>query len=191
MEIGPKLYIEQITNANCLQDFFCGIKSMDDFIHGRFQLSISNNFCKAYVIKDDCQNILAMFALSFDSIDLDNDDKEELQEGISPAECPDIDIEYEETFYFKRRYPAMDIAYLAIQKDVQKRGLGSAIIQMIANKAIQQDLAGCQFLSVEALATKEYNAVGFYLKCGFAPNELPNPNKDTLRMFKTLQINSK
>jgi len=188
MEISPNLYTEQISKADCLQDFFCGIKPMDDFIHGRFQLSISNNFCKAYVVKDKNQKILAMFALSFDSIDLDSDDKEELQDGISSAERPSIDPDYEDTFYLKRRYPALEIAYLAVRKDVQKQGLGSAIVQLIINKALQQDIAGCQFLSVEALAMKEYNAVSFYLKCGFAPNELPNPNKDTLRMFKTLPL---
>ena len=47
-------------------------------------------------------------------------------------------------------------------------------------------LAGCQFLTVEALATKEYSAVGFYERCGFAPNEVKKPYKDTLRMYMTL-----
>ena len=27
---------------------------------------------------------------------------------------------------------------------------------------------------------------GFYSRCGFTPNELQNPNKDTLRMYRTL-----
>ena len=44
----------------------------------------------------------------------------------------------------------------------------------------------CQFLTVEALATKEYSAVGFYERCGFAPNEVKKPYKDTLRMYMTL-----
>ena len=47
-------------------------------------------------------------------------------------------------------------------------------------------LAGCQFLTVEALATKEYSAVGFYERCGFAPNEVKKPYKDILRMYMTL-----
>jgi hypothetical protein len=46
--------------------------------------------------------------------------------------------------------------------------------------------AGCQFLTVEALATSDYSAVGFYEKCGFTANEVRKPYKDTLRMFRTL-----
>jgi len=187
MELIGKLHVERIHTVDCLNEFYCGIESMDRFIHGPFAMSIRNHFCNAYVVKDSKDEILAMFALSFDSIDLDADDVSDLQSGVSSTGVPNIETQYEETFYCKRRYPALDIAYLAVNRKVQHKGLGSAIIEIIAKKAIEQDLAGCQFLSVEALATKEYNAVGFYLKCGFIPNELPNPNKDTRRMFKTLR----
>ncbi|WP_158098128.1 hypothetical protein [Bacteroides sp. An269] len=47
-------------------------------------------------------------------------------------------------------------------------------------------MAGCQFLTVEALNVQGHNAVTFYSKCGFSPSEYPNPNKGTLRMFRTL-----
>lgn len=67
-----------------------------------------------------------------------------------------------------------------------KRGLGHIIVEAIVEKAQNQDLAGCQFLTVEALHTKDYSAVGFYERCGFSPCDYPNPNKDTLRMFRTL-----
>ena len=39
---------------------------------------------------------------------------------------------------------------------------------------------------MKALATSEYSAVGFYSRCGFTANELKSPNKDTLRMYRTL-----
>jgi len=65
-------------------------------------------------------------------------------------------------------------------------GVGYAIIQQIADDARNQSFAGCQFLTVEALATSEYSAIGFYSRCGFTPNELKKPYKDTLRMFRTL-----
>ena len=59
-------------------------------------------------------------------------------------------------------------------------------IEMIAKQACKQTFAGCQFLTVEALATNEYSAVGFYQRCGFSANETKKPYKDTLRMFRTL-----
>ena len=60
------------------------------------------------------------------------------------------------------------------------------LIKQIADLARRQTLAGCQFLTVEALATSEYSAVGFYERCGFAPNEVKKPYKDMLRMYMTL-----
>lgn len=158
---------------------------MDDFLHHDFQLSLDNHFCRAYVVRCGSE-IVAMFALSYDSIDLDSDDKEELEYGISGSGTPKLGAGYSDTFYSKRRYPALDIAYLAVRKDYRGMGIGESVMETIAEQAIEQDFAGCQFLSVEALKTAEYSAVGFYCKCGFAPNELPDANKDTLRMFRTL-----
>ena len=63
--------------------------------------------------------------------------------------------------YAKPRYPALDIAYLAVQKQWRGRGVGNLLIDTIAQQARNQSFAGCQFLTVEALATSEYSAVGF------------------------------
>ena len=63
----------------------------------------------------------------------------------------------------KPRYPALEIAYLAVDKNYHKSGLGKIIVEAIVQKAQKQDLAGCQFITVEALNTQEYNAVGFMI----------------------------
>ena len=157
-----------LTDFQVLEGFCSGVESMDSFIQRDFRLSVENHFCEAYVVMLG-EEVVALFALSFDSLDLDCDDKEELQAGISSAGTPNLDFDYQETFYTKPRYPALDIAYLA-------------------DLARTQTLAGCQFLTVEALATKEYSAVGFYDKCGFTPNELKKPYKDTIRMYMPLYI---
>ena len=107
---------------------------------------------------------------------------------MSSTGSPDIDWNYKDTFYAKPRYPALDIAYLAVQEQWRGRGVGSLLLDTIAEQARNQSFAGCQFLTVEALATSEYSAVGFYSRCGFTPNELKKPYKDTLRMFRTLYV---
>lgn len=180
-----KLVSFPLTDFQCLNTFTSGVESMDIFIRGDFRLSVENHYCQAYVVKFE-EEIVAIFALSFDSLDLDSDDKEELQSGFSSTALPDVDSDYQETFYAKPRYPAMDIAYLAIQKKWRGKHIGDFLIKQIADLARRQTLAGCQFLTVEALATKEYSAVGFYERCGFAPNEIKKPYKDTLRMYMTL-----
>lgn len=179
------LKVRIMHDIHCLDNFYSGVQTMDDFIHGGFVDSIQNHYCQAYVasIEDE---VVAMFALSFDSLDLDSDDKEELLLGISSADTPLVNYDYEDTFWAKPRYPALDIAYLAVSEKYRGRHIGRTLIEQIAERARQQAFAGCQFLTVEAYCTGEYSASGFYEKCGFAASEIKKPYKDTLRMFKTL-----
>lgn len=180
-----ELRVKPLEDFHCLNTFSSGIEAMDTFIRSDFRLSVENHYCSAYIVKHQ-EDIVAVFALSFDSLDLDTDDKEELQTGMSSTGSPDIDWNYKDTFYAKPRYPALDIAYLAVQEQWRGQGVGSLLLDTIAEQARNQSFAGCQFLTVEALATSEYSAVGFYSRCGFTPNELKKPYKDTLRMFRTL-----
>lgn len=180
-----ELVIHKMVDIGILAEFSCGIAMMDQFLHEGLQQSIDNHYCNAYYVTIG-KDVVAMFALSYDSIDLDYDDKDELMNGISATASPSLSTEYIEVFYSKRRYPALDIAFLAVRNDLREQGIGEAIVRQIEVQARKQDFAGCQFISVEALCTKEYSAVNFYHKCGFAPNEYPNPSKDTLRMYKTL-----
>lgn len=186
MEIDfSNLTSEKLTDFHCLKTFNSGVEAMDTFIQGDFRMSVENHYCSAYGVwyKDE---LVAIYALSFDSLDLDSDDKEELEIGISSIGTPDIDWNYKDTFYAKPRYPALDISYLAVKEEYRGNRVGQSIVELIADKARSQSFAGCQFLTVEALATSEYSAVGFYERCGFTANEVRKPYKDTLRMFRTL-----
>lgn len=176
--------ISSIHDFNVLNNFDCGVEAMNKFIRNGFQMSIENHFCEAYCAYCSGE-LVGLFALSFDSIDLDSDDKEELQNGYNTL-IPDIDYNYEEIFYSKRRYPALDIAYLAIQKEWRNKHIGKAIVSEITERAKEQRFAGCQFLTVEAYTTTDYSAVGFYYSCGFSASEIKDPNKDTLRMYMPL-----
>lgn len=189
MGLKMELKIEKLDSAIQLKEFRCGIPQLDDFIQNVFQLSIENHYCRAYSVIDKQspdKEIIALFALSFDSLDLDTDDRDEMMAGTSLTPIPHIPNEYEYIFLNKPHYPALDIAYLAVRKDMQYKGIGKLIIEAIHQRAQQQDFAGCQFLTVEALKMDGYSAVNFYEKCGFSPCEYPNPNKDTLRMYRTL-----
>ena len=57
---------------------------MDIFIRNDFRMSVENHYCAAYVVTYQ-DEVVAVFALSFDSLDLDSDDKEELgHRGTDP-----------------------------------------------------------------------------------------------------------
>ncbi len=179
-------FVERLTNIDELKDFRCGVNAMDVFIHDGLDMSVVNHYCNAYVVKiSDVGVPIAIFALSFDSLDLDTDDKEDMMTGLS-VEVPSVTLDYKDIFLNKTRYPALEITYLAVDERYAKQGVGRIIIESIVKKAQEQELAGCQFLTVEALNIKEYNATGFYSRCGFSPCEYPNPNKGVLRMYRTL-----
>ena len=185
----PREYIfENLKDTSILKDFQCGISSMDAFIQDGLDLSIQNHYCNAYIVRENRKDaeILALFALSFDSLDIDVDDKSEMLSGVSNAGIPQLTDNYKDVFLNKSHYPALEIAYLAVTKNMRYNGLGRIIIESIVQRAQEQELAGCQFLTVEALNADEYSAVGFYDKCNFSACELPDPNKGTLRMFRTL-----
>lgn len=179
------LRIEALHSAEVLSDFECGIEPMDRFIHSNLEFSVRNNFCKLYAVRTIQHELVAMFALCFDSLRLDSDDKEDLQLSYAGTTTPQIDCEYDDTFWCKAHYPALEIAYLAVDKRYQKLHIGKDIVEAIVDKAKSQTLAGCQFVTVEAYCTKEYSAVDFYTKCGFANADIV-PIYDTVRMYRNL-----
>ena len=180
-----QINIRPLIDLHELKDFCCGVAQMDRFIHDGLDRSVSNSYCKTYGVYDAHNVLIAFFALSFDSLQLDSDDIDDLKQGWAGTSTPEISRDYMETFWSRVRYPAIEIAYLAVSEKFRGKNLGRSLIDSIANMARTQELAGCQFLTVDALATKEYSAVGFYDKCRFARAE-PVPVRDTLRMYYNL-----
>lgn len=181
-----RLTIEHLDDVEELKDFCCGVSKMDEFIHdGGLKESVLNDYCKVYSVRDQEGKLVAFFALSYDSLQLDVDDVEDLQNGWSDTSTPQPTDEYFDTFWSKVHYPALEIAYLAVDKDCQKRHIGTQILEAIEDMARRQKFAGCQFLTVGAYHSKDYSAVKFYSKNHFA-KATPVPIHDTLRMYHNL-----
>jgi len=181
-----RLVIDHLASVKELSELYCDIPQMDDFIHnGGLEQSVRNNYCKAYSVKNEAGELVAFFALSFDSLRLDADDMEVLQNGWTDTSVPQPTAEYMDTFWSKVHYPALEIAYLAVAKKHQHKDIGTYIVKKIREKALSQNLAGCQFLTVGALVLPEYSAVGFYRKCQFAQLDT-FPVHDVVRMYHNL-----
>ena len=80
-----------------------------------------------------------------------------------------------------------DNPYIAVRQDLRGGNIGGDLVNEIAEWAKRQDMAGCLFLTVNALHTKEYSAVRFYEKCKFA-KLTPISQMDVWPMFKTLWV---
>lgn len=183
-----KLVIEQIQDF-CRTEFFeSGNQQMDDFIHTYLSECDACHYCQTYAVhtsKD--QKILAIFSLAFDSVKLDEDDFDDMRIGAAGTGKPSVDEWFRERFEEKAIYPALEIAYLAVSKECQHQHLGSEILAQIEYMAKSQKMAGCVFLTVNALHTPKYSAVSFYEKNNFAKLTVL-PQTDVWPMYKTLWV---
>lgn len=141
------LTIRILDNVSQLDDFNCGIKAMDDFIHSGLANSVRNHYCNLYSVTLD-NEIVAMFSLSFDSLELDLDSLEEILDNQSSSNKPNLSSNYVDTFLSKHHYPALEISYLAVKENYRRKGIGKAVVDSIAEMAQRQKTAGCMFLTV-------------------------------------------
>lgn len=179
------LTIRALDDVSQLADFNCGIKAMDNFIHSGLASSLKNHYCNLFSVTLN-DEIVAMFSLSFDSLELDLDSLEEILDNQSSSNKPNLSSNYVDTFLSKHHYPALEISYLAVKENYRRQGIGKAVVDSIAEMAQRQKTAGCMFLTVEAYIEEDYSAVPFYNACHFEPCEYKKPDKETLRMFRTL-----
>lgn len=185
METRPSFVIQQKPDSKSLTDFYCGVEEMDDFIHHNLDNDITNRHCTLYTVQNMDGVIVAMFALSFDSLVLCEDDFEDMEYGLGAPNFQSS--EHKEQFLHQLRYPAMDIAYFAVRKEYQFQKYGKNIIREIIKYIKEQTLGGCQFLTVDAYDTVKHSAVHFYERCEFVRAERQNPSPNTIRMYYAIQ----
>lgn len=185
-----QISIHHLPDFSELEGFHSGIPEIDRFIVTGLKDCINSHLCIPYGCYDSNGNIIAFFALSFDSLDLDSDDKFDLRNGYSFAQIPELPKNYE-IFWEKSRYPALEITYFAVKKNMQRQGIGTSILNAITSMAKQQKVAGCQFITVNALHLPTYSAVGFYRSFGFSRYGNIANIEDIVPMYYTLYHNSK
>lgn len=188
MECKPKLVVEFLDNFKELESFSCGEKQMDDFIHENLEDCSINHYCTTYCVRNaESNEIAAIFSLSFDSVDIDHDDFDDMRIGAAGTDKPHVTESFRERFEEKYTYPALEITYLAVDRKYQHMNVGAEIVDDVCAMARQQSLAGCVFVTVLALHKDGYSAVPFYEKCHFA-KQTPLPKADVWPMYKTLWI---
>ena len=182
-----QINIHHLPDYSELEGFHSGIPDIDRFISTGLKDCIDSHLCIPYSCYDSDGNLIAFFALSFDSLDLDSDDKYDLRNGYSFASIPNIPQNYD-VFWEKSRYPSLEITYFAVRKDLQRQGIGTSILKAITQMARKQTVAGCQFLTVNALHLHNYSAVGFYRSFGFSQYGNIAITSDIVPMYCTLYV---
>ena len=162
MKTSPDFIVENLEDFDELKDFYCGEEQMDDFIRGNLKECSINHYCKTYCVRCVSNNVIAaIFSLSFDSVDIDHDDFDDMRIGAANI--------------------------FGGKQEFQGKNIGANIIENVCEMARKQSLGGCLFITVLALHKSNYSAVPFYEKCHFA-KQTPLPKADVWPMYKTLWV---
>lgn len=174
------LVFEKIDSASIFFSFNCGVQEIDDFIHTGLRDYMSMAECETYCVRCD-DNVVAMFCLGKHSLFLDDAVKEKMDSGVKPTPKHENDSYWE----WMNSFPSVEITYLAVDVNYQRKGIGSFIIEELVRFVASREDSRSDFLTVRAYNRKDYSAIPFYSKCGFT-NATSEVEGENLFMYRVL-----
>ena len=161
--------------------FLVGVKELDDFFHNEFRECVQRRYLSAYCVFIDSGEIIAAFTLMNDALMIGS--KTEKDDFIE-----DLKFETDEdivTFMNRQSsYPAINIGHLVTLKKYQGMGIGSMIIDFVADTFAKYRQSGCQFITVDAL--NNYRTTKFYSENYFGFQTNRDSTFPTRRMYRIL-----
>ena len=176
------LSFEYTKDTILLANFSCGIESIDDFIHSELQDYVNMGGCEMVVVRED-EQIVAMYCTDSLNLHISEAAKDKMIEGAKPM--PTNAPEPDDFYWLKPFYDAVEITYLAVDKNKQHNHIGSFIVEHIISEIAENKSANCDFVAVRALKCHDYTAVPFYSKCGFFAAEQEEPDRN-LFMYRVI-----
>lgn len=161
--------------------FSCGVELLDKFFHYEIKECVNHHYLSAYCAFLDSKEIVAVFTLMNDALMIvSHTEKEDFIDDMRLDTSSDI------VDFFKRQssYPAINIGHLGISVNHQRNGIGSAIIDLVADTFSNYSQAGCQFITVDALNNEK--AILFYLNNQFNFQTNRDLYSPTRRMYRIL-----
>ena len=163
-----------------LASFSCGCETLDNFFQHELASCAQFHYMTPYVVRFvESHEIVAVFTLANDAIIISgNEDKHDVFEGIFPP----LDTEDGERFFYSQHvYPAINIGHLGVKTEWQRQGIGHFVISYVADSFIRYNIAGCQFITVDALNNSDTN--GFYMDNHFEYQTNSDFTNKTRRMY--------
>lgn len=171
-----ELVLHRLTAETDLSEFNCGLEIMDSFIHSQLLsvLSENQNYSGYYLCKET--EIVALFVIDVENIEIiDDDTVDDLR--LNYCVAPE-----------GRVFHSLEILYLAVKDIYRGQAIGSTCMDIIVNMARQSSNIGIHFITVDAYKSSGYTAVPFYHAMHFIESEYVNPNKNTIRMIRPVDI---
>ncbi|MDE5837598.1 MAG: GNAT family N-acetyltransferase [Paramuribaculum sp.] len=181
MDINFQIRLIEDADYDKLSAFSCGVDILDDFFRYELKECINKHYLSAYCVLVDNEDIIGVFTLMNDALMI-----------VGETERTDFfdDLKYEAESdivdFFNRQssYPAINIGHLGISSSYQNNGIGTAIVDFVAYTFSQYRQAGCQFVTVDALANNR--TLRFYTASGFFFQTNQDMYSPTRRMYRIL-----
>ncbi len=164
-----------------LSAFNCGVEELNHFFRHEVKECVSRHYLAAYCAYLPSGEIIAAFTLMNDALMIPS--------NTEKAEFID-DLKYETTEdcinFFNRQtsYPAINIGHLGVSKPYQKKGIGTAIIDLVSVTFANYKQAGCQFVTVDAI--NQNNTLLFYVSNLFHFQTIRDSYSSTRRMYRII-----
>ncbi len=161
--------------------FSCGVKKLDDFFHFEVKECVRRRYLSAYSVFIESGEIVAAFTLMNDALMIScQAEKDDFIEDLKLEANDDI-----ATFLNRQSsYPAINIGHLGTLEKYQSMGIGSMIIDLVADTYAKYRLSGCQFITVDALNNDR--TTKFYCKNFFGFQTNRDSTSTTRRMYRIL-----
>lgn len=161
--------------------FSCGIKELDDFFHFEIKECVMRHYLSAYCAYIDSGEIIAAFTLMNDALMIGSQTEKEDFIGDLRFEADEDIVDFVNR---QTSYPAINIGHLGVIEKYQSNGIGTAIIDLVADTYSKHRQSGCQFITVDALNNRK--AICFYHKNDFGAQTDRDMASHTRRMYRII-----
>lgn len=161
--------------------FSCGVDALDDFFRYEVKECVRRHYLSAYCAYLNQNDIIATFTLMNDALMIVGEsEKDDFIEDLRL----EADTDVVDFFNKQTSYPAINIGHLGTATDFQSKGIGTAIIDLVADTFSNFKQAGCQFITVDSLNNNR--TIRFYQRTGFSFQTNKDFYSTTRRMYRIL-----
>jgi len=147
----PLIEIRLLDPGDSLAGFSCGTSDLDEWLRDDAVRLQDRGSVAVYVARSD-NKIVGYVSLLSDCIRVNSRERKDLK--FSHDDHPSI--------------PAVKIAHLAVQRELQKKGIGTALLRFASDKAfVVAESVGCRLLTLDAYPER----VSWYESHGFVRNK--------------------
>lgn len=161
--------------------FSCGVEASDTFFQHELTECVSMRYLSAYCAYLDNGEIIAAFTLMNDALMISSHDERADFLGDIRLETAENIADF---LYRQTSYPAVNIGHLGVSREFQGKGVGGAIIDLVAATYSEHTTAGCQFITVDAINNS--NTIKFYSANLFSIQTDRDSHMATRRMYRVL-----